>query len=100
MCCFFGLRHFVAELLSAENVEVQVLYGLTSVFTDVADDSVTVNKAELICDFGNNGENVCDNIGVIFAYLVYGGYMRFRNYKAVYGCLRSDVEECLRGYLR
>ena len=67
---FVVLRHLVAELLTTEDVEVQVLYGLAAVVADVADDSVAVFKAEHSGNFRYSGENVGDDVGVFFCDLI------------------------------
>jgi hypothetical protein len=70
-----------------------VLDRLTSVVAYVAYYTVSFFETERLGDFRNCGENICDFVGVRFAYFVGGGNMALRNYKTVYGCLRIYIEE-------
>ena len=55
--CFFELlRHFLAELSSAEYVKMQMLYALAGIAAAVSDNSVTVRKVCICGDFGNYRE--------------------------------------------
>ena len=89
------LCHLVAELFATENVEVQVLYGLTAVLTYVADDSVSVREAELFGDLGDYGEDMSYGVGVFLGDLVCRCDVFLGNYKAVHGRLGSNIEECI-----
>ena len=70
MRCLYLLRHILGELSSADYVEVQVLYRLASVITDVGDDSVAVRKPLRLRYFRNYGEYVRDCISALLTYCV------------------------------
>ena len=92
---FCVLRHTVGELGTADNVEVKVLHRLASVFTYVADYSVSVIETERYCETGNNGKNVSDNVCIVLVYLVDRGDMCLGHYEEVNGSLRVNVEESI-----
>ena len=70
-----------------------MLYGLATVLTDIADDSVSAHKAEVLGDLRYDSKNMRDNVGVFACDLVYRADVCFRHNEAVYGCLRCYIEE-------
>ena len=85
------LRHGFGELLSAKDMEMEMLYGLASIVTAVGDHTVAIGDAccfgnfgDLFKDFGNNG-------AVGFVDSVNRGNMFFRNNKNMDRGLRIDV---------
>ena len=91
---WLSLSHIFGKLLAAENVEMKMLYRLASVLADICNNAVTVSKSELSCYLGNYSENVSNGCGILLCKLVKRGNMCLGDNKAVYGCLRRDVEEC------
>ena len=78
-------------------MEVKVLYGLTSVFTDVSNNSVAVTEGKALCYFRNSGKNCAYGRCIICADFVTRCDVYLRNNEAVHGRLGIDVEECVAG---
>ena len=64
------LHNLLTKILTAEDMEVHMLHTLAAVLTDIGNNSVTVSKTYLFCDFGNSLENCGNERGVISSNLV------------------------------
>ena len=93
----YSLRHIFRELLSAEDMEMKMLYRLAAVLTDIAYNSVSVGKSQLCCDFRYSGKNCRDGRGVFRIYRVSRGNMLLRHDKTMHGSLWIYVEEGVAG---
>ena len=88
------LRHSFGKGFAAKDVEMEMLYGLTSIITAVGDDAIAVGNA---CGLGNLG-NLFKDFG--YDHAVVGGdsvnrrNMLLGNHEHVNGGLRIDVVKC------
>ena len=87
------LSQFFAELTAAENVEMEVVNGLTSVGTAVGNDAVTVANACAGGDQGNVFKNVSNFSTGFFRDIFNGVHVHFRNDKNVDGGLGIQILE-------
>lgn len=76
-----------------------MLYGLATVITDIADDTVTVLESELGCNFRYCGKNRRNDRGVFCSYSIGGGDMLLRHDEAMHGRLRIYVKEGIAGVI-
>ena len=88
-------NHLIAELLSAEDVEVQVHDGLAAVRAAVVDDAVAAAEAFRLGDLGDGFKAACDPHAVLRCYLVSAGDMSLGNNEDVHRSLRIDVAESI-----
>ena len=89
----YALYQLTGKLLSSENMEVEMLYGLTAVLSAVGDYPETVCKVKGLCDFGNLFKYVLYIRRVFGCYLGGRAYVDFGNHKNVYLCHGADVVE-------
>ena len=67
---FLLLTHLLAELCSAENVEMKMLDRLTSIGTAVGDNAVSAAKIFSLGDLGNSLKDLCNESAVFRADLI------------------------------
>ena len=87
------LSHILGELLTANYVEVKVLYRLASVLADIGDNSVSAGKSLCLCNLRDNGEYVSNDIRVFFTYCINRSNMIFGNDEYVRGRLGIYISE-------
>ena len=85
--------HLQAQLSAAQNVEVQVVDGLTGVVAAVGDDAVAVFQALGLCHLGSHHQTVGNDPGVLSADGAHAGDMRLGDHQDVGGSLGRDVPE-------
>ena len=85
--------HVVFELPSAQNMEMQVLYGLTGIGTAVADDTESVGQSEHPHNFRNTGKNMGDNFAILFGNVSDRSNVYTWNNENVHGRLRMNIPE-------
>ena len=88
-----GLSQLFVEFSAAENVEVQMVYGLTSIGTAVGNHAVTVADAGAGGDQGDIFKDVSDLHAGFFGDILDRVHVHFRNHENVNGCLRIQVLE-------
>ena len=91
--------HFQTQRLTAQNMEMQMVNGLTGIGTAVGNNTVTAIQAFCLGDLGNDFKNVGNNGAVFSGDVVYGGHMRLGDYQNVGGCLGRDIPECEYGFI-
>ena len=89
-------NHLIAELLSAEDVEVQVHDGLAAVRAAVVDDAVAVAEAFRLGDLGDGFKAARDPHAVLRGYLVGAGNVSLGNNEDMHRSLRIDVAESIK----
>ena len=87
------LNNLLTKILTAEDMEVHMLYTLAAVLTDIGDNSVTVCKSYLFSDFGNSLENCGNERRVIGGNLIARADMLTGNNENVNGGLGIYVVE-------
>ena len=87
------LNHLIAELLSAEDMEVQVHDGLAAVRAAVVDDAVAAAEAFDLSDLRDGFKAARDPHAVLRGYLVGAGNMSLGNDEDMHRSLRVDVTE-------
>lgn len=90
---FFVLAHPLAELCSAEDMEMQMLYRLASVRAAVRDNAVSAGELFALCDLGDGFKDLRDDRAVLRSNFVNGRNMLLRHYEDMYRCLRIYVAE-------
>ena len=88
-----GSSQFVVELSAAENVEMEMVYGLASVGTAVGNNAVAVTDSCAGGDQRNIFEDISDLRAGIFRDILDGVHMHFRNDENVNGGLRIQILE-------
>ena len=91
ICC--KLRHVLGKLFAAQQVEMDMLYRLATVFADICDNSVTACKTASRRYLGYCLEYRFYIAGVLLIDSICGFDVAFWNDKYVNGSLRSDIIE-------
>ena len=91
------LSHGFAELLAAQDVEVQVMDTLTAVITAVGNHAETVYQAFASGNLGDYFKNVGNNSRVVGSDGAAAVDVSLGNHQNVSGCLGSDVPEGVDG---
>ena len=86
--------YFFGQLQAAENVEMQVHDGLSTVLAAVVDDAVAIVKPLGLGDLRYRLKALCDIFGVAAIYCSGAADVLFRHNKYVYRSLRVYVAEC------
>ena len=87
------LSELFSELTAAENMEVQVVYGLAGIGTAVGNNAVAVADAGAGSDERNVFENISDFVAGFFRDVLNGIHVHFRDDKNVDGGLGVQVLE-------
>ena len=85
--------HILGKLLTAQQMEVDVLDRLTAILTNICDNSVAVFKSACLCNSGDRLEDRADPRGVFRCNCIGRLNVAFGNDKHVNGCLRVDILE-------
>ena len=85
--------HFQRKGLATQDMEVQVMDGLTGIVAAVGNHPVTVFQAFGGCDLRDHGENMGDHIGIFSGNLGNGGNMSLGDHQNVGGGLGGNVPE-------
>lgn len=85
--------HIFRERSSTHHVEMQMLHGLTSVFTAVGDHAVSVYKPRTCGNLRNRLKNFSNENAVFGTYPVRARNMCLWHYENMNGCLRINILE-------
>lgn len=92
---FLLLTHLLAELCSAENMEMKMLDRLASIGTAVGDNAVSAAKIFSLGDLGNSLKDLCNESAVFRADLIDRRDMYLGHDQNMYGCLRVYITESI-----
>ena len=92
---FLLLTHLLAELCSAENVEMKMLDRLTSIGTAVGDNAVSAAKIFSLGDLGDSFKDLSNECAVFSSNFIDGRNMLLRHDENMYGCLRIYIAESI-----
>ena len=93
------LCHFQSQLLAAQNVEVQVMHGLTGMVAAVGDHTVAVSQAFGGCDPGDHLKDVSHHRGILSGDAAAAFDVGLGYYQHMDRCLGSDVPEGVDGLI-
>ena len=88
MALFLKSAHLVAELLTTQQVEMQMLHALAAVDTAVGAAPETILQTQLAGDHGNHLENVGHHTGVVGGD---GGGIRIYDRITEWACLSRRI---------
>ena len=92
---FFRLTHPLAELCSAEDMEMQMLYRLAGIGAAVCDNAVTAREIFGLGDLGDGFKDLRNECAVFRSDFIDGRNMFLRHDEDMYGCLRIYITESI-----
>ena len=83
--------HFQSQNLTAQNVEVQMMHGLTGIGAAVGNHTIAVFQIFSLGDLGNNFKNVGNDVAVFRCDAIHRGNVGLGNHQNVGRSLGRDI---------